>query len=501
MDEFAQRFAAAKSHRQEFIETAGREAYKFCFNGREAEWDRRVRKDAQPEEIFADAVADVAEEFYGEIFHTMTPENSPWVEYEAGIAVPEDRVTDVTEEIARFETAIDRALRASNYYDEGPVAFQDAVVGTVAMWVERPHLAAPIHCEAVPMPELYLRLGPMGIEDRFRCQRFFYRDLEAVFPNADWPREIRDKIKNSKNGSAKVVRGFWRDYSDPGNPEWVQQVRVDDKAIGLDAKLGEEGACPLIVGRFNAVPGSAWGRGPAIKSLPTLRVLNEVARMNLEAMDRQLDPAYVYPHDGMLDLSGGIEPGIGYPAMPGSGQQVQPLGIAGNLDYGFFSEERLTAAIRAAFYREIEQRGKTPPSASQYMGQEQKQVRRMARPAGKLWAEFGVGLLRRVEWIERQPGGGLEGQKFSMIEDNVVSARPVSPLERAQAREEVLIGQSIMEMAVQTLGEQVSILIDGPKTIQNIKAKLKDKLVEVRSEDQIRQAVQMMQEAQGAPQG
>lgn len=497
MDEFQKRYNAARSVRKERIELEGREVYRYCFNGRESEWDdtRKTRGDQDPEEIFTDAASTVAEEFYGELFSTMTPENVPWVSYEAGNGVDEDLVEDADAQIKAFEETIAKSIRTSNYYYEGPAAFHDAVFGTVAMWIDRPSLSMPINCEAVPSSELYLRHGIRGVEDRFRRKHYYYADLPALFPNATFPRDLQNAINKSK-GRATVVWGFWRDYSDPGNPVWVKQVRVDGKAIGLDETMGPDGSIELIVGRYNPVPGSPWGRGPARRMLPTLRVLDEVTRMNLEGMDRTLDPAFVYPHDGILDLSEGIENGLGYPAMPGSGEAIQPLSF-GNLDYGFFSEERLVEVIRDGFYRDVVQRGKTPPSASQYMGEEQKTVRRLARPAAPLWFEFGVGLLKRFEYLESQPGGLLETLEAPLLQNGTVIARPISPLERAQAREEVLTAQGIMAIANEMMGpEATALLIDGTATFQNIKTTLKDRIVQVRSQEEIQQMMQMMQQQQ-----
>ena len=497
-DDFSRRFAEAKKVRAGAVNDDGREVYKFCFNGREAEWDERIKRtDDDPDEIFTDQPATIAQDFYGELFSTMTPENAPWAEFEAGNPQDEGDVAKVTEEISKFEGKINRALRGSNYYSEGPTAFQDAVVGNVAMWADRPTLNGPIVFEAVPMPELYVRLGPFGIDDRFRVRRFAYSDLAALLPGATFSRKLSDKIKNSPSGTAKIIYGFWLTYKDPENPIWRQEIRVDGEAVGLDKDLGEDGSCPLLVGRFNPEAGSPWGRGPGRRMLPTMRTLDALTMMGLEGMDRTLDPAIIYPHDGMLDLSNGIESGMAYAAMPGFQDQIQKLGLEGSLDYGFFAEDRLQETLRNGFYQETIQRGKTPPSASQFVGEEQKQLRRIARPAAKLWREFGVGLLKRVEYLERQPGGGLVDQKFPLIDSGAVIIRPISPLERAQAREEVLVAQSVMAMANEALGpQQAPLLIDGPTTMRNIKTKLKDGLVEFRSEEQIMQIMKAMQPQQ-----
>lgn len=500
-DEFKRRFSVARAHRRQHVEEDGREVYKFCFNGREQEWDDRTKYSDDPEEIFTEAAATVAEEFYGELFSTMTPENSPWTAFEAGNAVDEESEGDAEEQLGVLEKNLAKALRSSNYYDEGPTAFQDSIVGNIAMWVDRPSLNSPIVTEAVPLPELYLTLGPHGLEDRFRRQSYHLRNLKQLFPDADFPRDLKRKIETAKTGQAKVVWGFWRKYDDPENPIWRQEIRVDGKAIGMDLDLGEEGSQPLIVGRFNPYAKSAWGRGPARRMLPTLRALDELVRMNMEGMDRTLDPAFVYAHDGILDLSEGVEPGIGYPSMPGSSDSIKPLDF-GNLDYGFFSEEKLREVIRDGFYREIEQRGKTPPSASQYVGQENKQVRRMARPATKTWREFGVGLLRRVEYLERQPGGSLVGVELPLLDDRTVIARPISPLERAQALQDVTTADSIVGMVNERLGpEQAALLVDGPKTYRNIKEKLKDEIVEFRTEEQIRELIQLTQQVPNVTEG
>jgi hypothetical protein len=493
-DEFDNRFAVARAHRRQYVEEDAREVYKFCFNGREGEWDGKATTSNDPEEIFIESPGTVAEDFYGDLFSTMTPENTPWAEFEAGNPVDEDDAAAAKDEIAELEKIISKSLRSSNYYDEGPVAFQDAVVGNIAMWVERPTLSGALNCEAVPLPQLFLTPGPRGIEDRFRQQHYHYRNLKPLFPDADFPRALQDKIKNSKTGRARVIWGFWRDYEDVENPIWRQEIRVDGKPIGLDIDLDGEGSCPLLVGRYNPYAGSAWGRGPGRRLLPLFRQFDELVSMNMEGMDRNLDPAHVYAHDGMLDLSDGIESGINYPAMPGTADSVKPIGMA-NLDYGFFSEEKIEQKIREGFYREVDQKGKTPPSASQYVGQENKQLRRMARPAAKTWREFGVGLLRRVEYLERQPGGALEAAELPLLDDRKVIARPISPLERSQALQDVTTADSIVGMVQERLGpEQAALLVDGPKTYRKMKETLKDRIVEFRSEEQIMEIIKQSQQ-------
>lgn len=96
------------------------------------------------------------------------------------------------------------------------------------------------------------------------------------------------------------------------------------------------------------------------------------------------------------------------------------------------------------------------------------------------------------------PGGILQDVRLPLIEEGVVNVRPISPLERSQAREEVMTAQSIMAMAMETVGpEQANMLIDMPGSMRNVKDKLKDQIVSFRTEEQILAIMQSM----GGPAG
>lgn len=484
-EEFENRFNCARRHRER-DEAIMREATKFLFNGSECDWDKSVKRGHEAEEIFDTEAAESNEEFTSDLFQYMTPDTVSWVKFEVSSTVPEEFKEEVDAIIEDHSAAIENAIEDSNYYHEGPVAFQSAGIGNVAMWVDTLNPARPAVCEAIPLNECFFTVGPNGLEDRFRKTSYYARDIPVMFPDYDFDKKLALKIKEGKSDCV-VIRGFWRDYSDPGNPRWKGQVKIDGQYFPVE-DIGEEGACPFLAGRYGAKPRRAWGVGPALKMLPKIRTLDVISQMVLEGMDRTLDPAYTYPHDGMLDLSDGIEPGQTYPMMPGTEGRVEPIGGANNMDYGFFIEETMRQIIRKGFYRPDEQKGKTPPSASQYLGDEQKPIRRMIKPASKVWDEFVQHLIKRFEYLEVQ-AGRLD---IPMIGSDVIKLRPISPLQRAQSREAVITAQGIMAMATEALGEQAPLVIDGPRTIKNIKTELGDNIVEVRTEDQIMAAMQAM---------
>lgn len=484
--EFDHRHRAARQQYRA-VESELREIYSYVFNGREREFDAVRKKWQDPDEIYDSTAGDVTIEFGSDLFSFSSPENQKWVEYETGTGIPEDIADQVDEAIAGWESHIDRAIRASSYYDRGLEIFQDFAPGTAAMWVDRPSISDPIRVEPVPLAELRLTVGVNGLEDRFREKRVWSRDLPLLFPNGSFSEKLREKIR--KPGTiSPVIWGFWRDYSDPANPQWTHSAKADGEMIVKGETLGGEGTCPLLVGRFNPVPGLPYGRGPAWVMLPEIRTLDALRRMVLEKMDQSIDPALVYIRDGLLDLSEGIEAGMAYPALSSDARQlVQSIGTEGNIDYSLFSIQELREIVRRGFFRKPEQPGKTPPSASQFVGEEQAEIRRMMRPASSVFRELIVPFIKRVERLEVE-AGNLPGQ--FVVKDQVVTIRPINPLMRAQSREKVMAAQSIMETTGAIFGEQTALLIDGPQTMRNIKDELGDDLVRFRTKEELQDMIQ-----------
>ena len=495
-DEFDHRLRAAKKQFNA-AKRELRELYVFLFNGREREFDSLTKKHEDPEEIYDSTAGDTNLEFSSDLFSFMTPENQRWVDYQPGSAIPEEFEDEAAEAIKVYEAQVDKAIRSSNYYDTGPTVFQDFGVGTAAMWVDRSNISDAITVEPVPLPELRLTAGVRGVEDRFREKRCWARDLPILFRGASFSKELKKKI-DTPGAIVPVIWGFWRDYSDPGNPIWIHTAKADGETIVKDEILGPEGNCPLLVGRFNPQPGLPYGRGPAWMQLPEIRTLDALRRMVLEKMDQSIDPAFTYFRDGLLDLSEGIEAGMGYPTQSPAKDAVQVINTEGNLDYGLFTINELRENIRRGFYRKPSQPGKTPPSASQFIGEEQAELRRMWRPAAPVFAELIASFLRRVEMLEVE-AGILPGQ--ITVKDTLVTIRPISPLMRALSREKVIAAQSIMGITRESFDQQAALLIDGTATMTNIKKALGDELVVFRTEEQLREIAALTAQATGQGQG
>jgi hypothetical protein len=469
--DFQNRYSLAKRWRdaeRPYLE----EIYSFICPGREYDFSRSYHSTTQHDtETFISLAEELALDFASDLVTYFTPAEAKWAEYLVTADIPQDAAKAVTDLVTEREAQLFDLIQTSNYNDIAPQLMFEVNHGTTAMWVQQGHISQPIHCEVVPPHELLVLPGYMGILDRFREQMVPARDLRPMFAN--WPEvdlqsnpKLRSKIEKG-NSNVKVCWGFWLSWEDPGNPMWKFEITIDGDCVTKGAHtLGPyAGSCPLLTGRFNPIPGKPWGRGPARKSLPDLRVLNKVDEVVLTAMDQALHNTLIYPDDGFLDFSEGMEVGRAYPASRGfTRDQIYELQKGTSLDYGWLSEERLEERIRAAFYQDgPRQRGDTPPTASQWLDERRRVQQRLGKPSAPLWKELFIPFIQRIETL------GVESGKMEEAishQGEAISVLPISPLQKAQNQDKVLVARSNLDLGFAVFGERIPV--DPVQTFQNI---------------------------------
>lgn len=492
--DFSTRFTAAKKLRDD-IQHDIEDALAFISPGREKDFDRRYDDSTEEDpEVFMSLPEDLATDFAADMVTYFCPPEAIWAEYTVIAPVPEDQVEAVKGIVETRETAIHELIQSSNFNDVAPQVFFEANHGTIAMWVEQAHMTQPIHVEAVTPDELYIVPGHLGILDRFRekwCRAEHLKLQLAKYPGVDMDGETMRALTQKKDAPVKVCYGFWLNWEDPGNPIWMCEITVDGKSVMMQrdkqsqpVPIGPlEGGCPLLVGRFNPQKRNPWGRGPARKALPDLRVLNRVDERVLEGLDQALTNTLIYASDGFLDFGSGLEPGKAYAAHRGfTSNSVYELNRGVNLDTGFFSQERLEERLRACFYQDgPRQRGDTPPTAAQWLDERRRVQQRIGKPSAPLWRELLLPFIQRVERI------GVEMQRFDAEithDGDVLNVLPISPLQKASNQDKVLIARSNLELAFSIAQDQTATVVDLVGTFKNIVEASGDELTVVFPEQQ-----------------
>lgn len=481
--DFSYRFDAAKRWRDQ-AERDIKTALKFCAPGRELDFSDRPQDSDPIPEIFTSFAEELAGDLASDFVNYFTPAEQRWCEFEVLSEIPEQMEKQVFQLVQDREDAVFGMIEGSNYYDAAPQIFLEAAIhGTPAFWVEQGHITEPLYVEPVPIHELYVTPGHRGYLDRFRRKwvRAEFLNAQLARQNPKFPPEIERKIK-TPGAMCVVVWGFWLDWSEPAVPVWKMEITVDGKRVTEEGVvLGPmDGACPLMVGRFNPRVGRPHGRGSGIRCLPEVLTLDDIIERNLDNLDAALDPAFFYADDGILDLRDGIKRGGAYPSSrAGQRDPVQKLDLSGDLDYGWFSEEAYEEKMRRAFYQDgPRQRGDTPPSATQWLDEARRVQRRIGKPSAPMWHEMIYPFVQRVEFIAAQTGV-VQGRITHQGRD--IKVTPLSPLQKAQNEDKALVTRSNLAMAGE-LGAAGEILqqgfgIDLRRTFQNIAKSTGDELI------------------------
>lgn len=476
------------------VEADLREGYYFTAPRRARDVSSTTTTDTRPGDaatLSTSTGIEVAQDFATEIINTFMPSTIAWASQVAGIDIPEAQKAEAEEAIGEQTDAVMAAIKASNFYDAASMGFMpDLGLGTIALMIEDLRPSEPIMCQVVPLKELEIALGPFGeVDDRFVVRHTRFRYLPALLPGVELPGEMAKKVKDAPNERCRVSWGWWRLWDRTNDVWWQAVTRVNEKVVA-SAQLRGEGSCPLIVARFNPDPQFAWGDGPTLQALPELRELDEAKALKRENRDFQIHPAFAYQDDGIINFSTGIEPGVGYPARPwGNGSPFAKLSFEGNLELAEYDMLQLVSTIkRLHFVDHPEQLGKTPPTAEQWMEQIMRARRRIGTPGRVFWREGPAEVFKRFKWI-LQARGSIEPVRINGRE---VALVPYDPTEQAQEHQEVSVAARILEMARNFFPQTAAVAIDERATLEAIRAKLRDKIVVIRSEEELQQAVETL---------
>lgn len=446
------------------------------------------RKREDQDDLATGIGSEVSEDFATEAVAAFFPQGTNWVVSDISAAdlvdVEEAEKADLEKESKARDEVIFGAIRSSNFESElGTTLDPHLAVGTVAWWIDKPFNTRPIGTATVPANELEINVEADGsVGDRFRIRHVKGPQVRSVIPGVPLPKPIEDKIKAGRS-TIEIVWCFWRDWSEPENDIWIHVLLVDQVAVH-QATFEGEGCIPLIVARISPDSDFAWGFGPSIKSLQEYRVLDVITAATQDRVDVAVAPPIGYPDDGVTDFEGGLEAGKAYPMRPGSGRDVVPLYFPGDADIGFYTASDLERRIRRKHFADYpEQKGDTPPTATQWVDEMVKAQRRIGTPGKKFWREGPYAIYRRFEWLLSKDGKikdiEIDGKKLTLVPNN--------PATQAADNQKLQNGMQVLGIVKSYFPETSAAAVDERATIDNIKKLAKDEVVVLRDQAQTTQ--------------
>lgn len=334
----------------------------------------------------------------------------------------------------------------------------------------------PVRFVCVPMDELALEAGPYGdVAAAFWKTRMTRRQISAAFPRGRFPDTFKEGLRKTPDAAITLRQDFVQ-----AGRGWRMIVWCDDCGEA-DPPIADvrSKTRPIVTPRYHRVPGEAYGRGPAMLALPTIKTLNKAQELMLKSAAIQMLGLWAYRPGGAFNPETvRIAPGAFWPMGSTGGvmgpdvTRLDPAG--GKMEIGQLVTQEMRSQLQAALNDDrLPDKGATPVSATEIMARMKRVSQNYVGAFGRLVNEIVPPLVRRVAEIADRRG--LLSRNLMPLGDLLVKIDVTSPMA-------VMLKAQALERVLQWL--QIVAQIKGPQAIELL-AKVDDLLRELGQDMQV----------------
>ena len=224
---------------------------------------------------------------------------------------------------------------------------------------------------------------------------------------------------------------------------------------------------PYVVPRWSKCSGEVYGRGPGMKCLPDIRMLNTIMKVSLSAAQLAIAPPWQIPDDGVL-LPLKTYPHAVNMVRSGSRDEIKPLMSNPRVDLGFDIMDDIRKRIRQAFFIDQLQLNEQGPqmTATEVMQRTEEKLRLLGPVQGRMHFEFLDPAIRRVYGIlSRQ---GLLPMVPERLQGRKLNVKFVSQIAKAQRASEADSFARLLQIAAPILEMQPQSMdyLDGDQIVK-----------------------------------
>lgn len=343
------------------------------------------------------------------------------------------------------------ALNASNFQTEVHELYLDlGCFGTSAMFIEE-DVQQGLRFSTRALNEIFIDQNAEGrVDTIFRRFGFTARQAVQRWGEAAVGPRIRKMFAESANASLSLLHAVLpRDGR--GDRRDARSLPFASVYLDLDGGqvLSEGGfhEFPYVVPRWSKASGEVFGRSPAMKALPDIKMLNEMCRTTIKAAQKVVDPPLLIADDGVMLPVRTTPASLNYARfLADGGDPIRPLRTSADVGLGLQMEESRRASIRAAFFaNQMQFAGSPQMTATEVLQRAEEKLRVLGPMLGRLQSEFLSPLIERVYGLMVRAGQlpppppVLAGAPMQVVY--------VSPIARAQRSTEAQGFLRLMEIA------------------------------------------------------
>lgn len=197
---------------------------------------------------------------------------------------------------------------------------------------------------------------------------------------------------------------------------------------------------PTAVPRWMKISGEKYGRSPAMKALPDIKMLNEMKKAVIRSAQKTIDPPMQCPDDGFI-MPLKMTPGAMNYYRAGTGDKIEPIVTNAQVSIGEQLIQDTRHAIEAAFYIDQLQLNQGPQMTATEVQQRTEEKMRLLGPMlGRQQSELLAPLIERVFAIMMRkkrfppPPAKLKGKSYHVRYCSLIARAQKSSQAQAMTR-------------------------------------------------------------------
>lgn len=348
----------------------------------------------------------------------MISQTSKWLGFETG----DPELDEDIENKLWMQDAADKMLSVydnSNFYTEMHELFLDlGSIGTSTIFQDE-HPENVVYFRSEPIYGFYIEINNYKEVSALAYKNdMTYKQLVDEYTEENIPQDIKYRGHENQNAKFCVIVFVEenKDY-DPKAPKIETNRPVRSVHILKDSMttLRQSGyhEWPYAVPRWTVSSGEKYGRSPAMKAMPDIKMVNAMAKVNIRGAQKVVDPILQVPDSGFL-LPLDTTPGGVNIYRQGMRDRIEPLQTGARPDIGDNVIEKIRQQIRQAFFIDQLQLREGPQmTATEVMQRTEEQLRLL----GPILARITREVLRPT--VDRTFGIMLRKGMFAEIPDGL----------------------------------------------------------------------------------
>ena len=362
VEQILQRFQSAKGNRSNW-ETHWEEIAERVLPRQMGFLGERTNGEKKTQKVFDSKPMIALERFAAVMDSMLTPRQQKWHNLRTT-----DETLNSNFEVQDWFYKVNNILYSSRYSPKANFAGQNSerwtsvgAFGTGSLFIDfQPGVGLRYRC--VNLRDTYFLENHQGMIDTvYREFKFTARQAAQQWGEKNLPERIMKALEDPKSSNttfAFVHVVAPREDFDPtradarGKPYASYYISVQDRV--LVAPEGGYTSFPYSISRYVTAPDEVYGRSPAMSALPDIKMLNEMAKTDIRAVHKLIDPPILLHDDGILgggSMTVNMRPGgLNVGGVNRNGQaMMQPFGTGARVDSSENKMDQRRQSIDDAF--------------------------------------------------------------------------------------------------------------------------------------------------------